>query len=296
MLYYINDDDVKNNLGFKECIGELKEAFISEGSGESASEARNRINSNNMVFATMPAYYGKRKLAGLKTYIYGKNGFRFVVIAFNTDNPEQLFIIDANVLGQIRTGALSALVTSQFVKKESINYTLIGSGFQAETQLKAMSEIYKMKHAWVYSRNFSHAEKFASNFGFGVTPVNDLAVLKKSDVISSVTDTVKPIFNQEMLPEKYHINLVGSNVLTSREAAADVIDGSDIIIDENREQSYKESSEVSNLKDKSKLIGLKTLFENPEKYEANRSIFKCLGIGLEDLAAAYIVLKNMSLV
>jgi alanine dehydrogenase len=295
MITYIDDSDVKNNLPVKECVDELREAFISYGKGESNSSPRDRINGKDFVFSTMPAFYEKRGIAGLKTYIFGKNGYRFFVIIFDTADPQRLYAIDANVLGQIRTGAISAMVTSMLVKKKAINYTIIGSGFQAESQLSSISEFYHLENAYVYSRTFDHARKFAQKSSIKVEPVKDLSCLLDSDVIASATDTKKPIFNYSMLPEKYHINLIGSNVLGSREADKDVMENSQILIEENSAQSEMESSEISDIRDRKKIITLGEFVVNPDKYNGNKTVFKCLGIGLEDLAAGYVVLKNMTL-
>ncbi|EQB73237.1 MAG: hypothetical protein AMDU4_FER2C00086G0023 [Ferroplasma sp. Type II] len=98
-----------------------------------------------------------------------------------------------------------------------------------------------------------------------------------------------------MLPEKYHINLIGSNVLGSREADKDVMENSQILIEENSAQSEMESSEISDIRDRKKIITLGEFVVNPDKYNRNKTVFKCLGIGLEDLAAGYVVLKNMAL-
>ncbi|ARD85546.1 ornithine cyclodeaminase [Ferroplasma acidiphilum] len=295
MITYIDDNDVKNNLPVKECVDELKEAFISYGKGESDSSPRDRIYGKDFVFSTMPALYEKRGIAGLKTYMYGKSGYRFFVILFSTENPGKLFAMDANVLGQIRTGAISAMVTTMLVKKKRINYTIIGSGFQSESQLNSISEYYELENAHVYSRNFEHAKKFAEKSRIKVEPVKDLSCLKESDIIASATDTEEPIFNYSMLPENYHINLIGSNVLGSREADKDVFENSGLVIEENSKQSAMESSEISDIKDRSKITTLGEFMLNPDKYRNSKSVFKCLGIGLEDLAAGYIVLKNMSL-
>ncbi len=296
MIIYIDDDDVKNNLPVKECANELKNAFISYGNGKSDSSPRDRINGKDFVLGTMPAFYEKRNIAGLKAYISGKNGYRFFVILFNTENPEKLYAMDANVLGQIRTGAISAMVTSMLIKKKKINYTIIGSGFQAESQFKSISEFYELENAYVYSRNFEHARKFAMEFDNKIEPVKDLSCLMKSRVIASATDAKEPIFNYSMLPDNYHINLIGSNVLGYREAGKDVFENSGLIIEENSEQSIKESSEISDIKNKNKIIKLKEFVLNPDKYRTDKTIFKCLGIGIEDLASGYVVLKNMSLI
>ena len=295
MITYLNDSDVKNNLSIRECATEIRDAFISCGKDESFSSPRDRIYGNDFVFSTMPALYGKRGIAGLKTYMAGKNGYRFFVLIFETEHPEKLFAIDANVLGQIRTGAIAAIVTSEIVKKRSINYTIIGSGFQAESQFEAISQFYNIDNAYVYSRNFDHARKFAGKFGNSITPVKNLECLSESDVISSATDAVKPIFNYSMLGSNYHINLIGSNVLGSREADMDVMENSDTVLEENSEQSGMESSEIAEIQNRHNVVKLSQFLMHPDKYPGHKTVFKCLGIGLEDLAAGYILLRNMNL-
>ncbi|SMD30732.1 Rossmann-fold NAD(P)-binding domain-containing protein [Picrophilus oshimae] len=290
MITYISDDDVLRHLNIKECIGELKTAFESYGAGESNSSARDRIFLPGHVLNTMPAYYSKRNLAGLKTYIAGKNGIRFIVLIFNVNNPEDVFVFDANMLGRIRTGALTAMVTSLIVKKNGINFTLIGSGFQAETQYQAMASIYNIKRGYVYSKNFDHARAFAERFG--LEPVNDLKCLRDSDVITSITNSDTPIFNYDMLPEHFHVNLAGSNMPGRREADHSVINNADIIIVEHMEQALRESSEIIESKNKN-MVELKDFIKNNGSY--NRTVFKSMGIGLEDLAAGYLVLKDMKL-
>ncbi len=294
MITYISDNDVQKNLPIKQCISELREAFISYGSGKSHSNSRDRIFSGNSILNTMPAYYEKYNIAGLKTYIASKNGVRFVVIIFDVSNPENLYVIDANTLGQIRTGALPAMVTSEIIKKKNINFALIGSGFQAETQLLSMKEVYDFENVYVYSRNYEHAKKFSEKFDFDITYSDNLSVLKKANVITSITNATDPIFDNSMLPDKYHLNLVGANILGHREASGNVLDNADIIITEHLEQSMKESSEISEVSDKNKIIELKDFILNPKK--GNKTIFKTMGIGLEDIVSGYIVLKNMNIV
>jgi Predicted ornithine cyclodeaminase, mu-crystallin homolog len=198
----------------------------------------------------MPGFYGDRHLAGLKTYYAGPSGIHFVVIIFNTEKPEDLYILEANALGQIRTGALTAMVTSEVVKEKSINFTIIGSGYQAESQFLAMKEIFNLKHAYVYSKNPAHSKAFADKFG--IESVGSLGVLKESDVITSITNSNIPIFNYGQLPEKYHVNLAGSNFPIRREAAPDVLDNSDVIIVENLEQALRESAEIMGVLKKGK--------------------------------------------
>lgn len=293
MITYVSEDDVKSSLNMKECIEELRKAFISYGKGLSDTHPRDRIIVDKNMLNTMPGYYAERHLAGLKTYYSGPKGIHFTVLIFNTERPEDLYLIEANALGQIRTGALTAMATSEIVKKKSINFTLIGSGFQAESQFLGMKEMFNLDNAFVYSRNPEHSKKFADRFG--IQQAENLEVLKESDVITTITNSNTPIFNYSQLPDEYHINLAGSNFPIRREAAPDVLDKSDIVIVENHGQALKESSEIMGMENKSKIIELKDYVINKEKYSGNKTIFKSMGIGLEDVAAGYVILKNMGL-
>ncbi len=293
MITYVNEDDVKSSLNMKECIEELRKAFMSYGKGLSDTHPRDRIIVDKNMLNTMPGYYAERHLAGLKTYYSGPKGIHFTVLIFNTERPEDLYLIEANALGQIRTGALTAMATSEIVKKKSINFTLIGSGFQAESQFLGMKEMFNLDNAFVYSRNPEHSKKFADRFG--IQQAENLEVLKESDVITTITNSNTPIFNYSQLPDEYHINLAGSNFPIRREAAPDVLDKSDIVIVENHGQALKESSEIMGMENKSKIIELKDYVINKEKYSGNKTIFKSMGIGLEDVAAGYVILKNMGL-
>lgn len=293
MITYVSEDDVKSSLNMKECIEELRKAFMSYGKGLSDTHPRDRIIVDKNMLNTMPGYYAERHLAGLKTYYSGPKGIHFTVLIFNTERPEDLYLIEANALGQIRTGALTAMATSEIVKKKSINFTLIGSGFQAESQFLGMKEMFNLDNAFVYSRNPEHSKKFADRFG--IQQAENLEVLKESDVITTITNSNTPIFNYSQLPDEYHINLAGSNFPIRREAAPDVLDKSDIVIVENHGQALKESSEIMGMENKSKIIELKDYVINKEKYSGNKTIFKSMGIGLEDVAAGYVILKNMGL-
>ena len=74
-----------------------------------------------------------------------------------------------------------------------------------------------------------------------------------------------------------------------------MLDKSDLVIVENYDQAMKESSEVMGIENKSKIVELKDYIINKEKYSAKKTIFKSMGIGLEDVAAGYVILKNMGL-
>ena len=303
-MFYITEDEVKEHLKMNETIQVLKEAFIDLAEGKSSVSSRERLTGDGALLNTMPAILGKYHLAGLKTYIASRQGARFVVVVFDTKSNDLLALIEANNLGRIRTGALPAMVSQLLLKREGQEIAVIGSGFQAETQLEGLLNVFDCGLVHVYSRHINNARMFArrmqSLHGVEVRAHENVRdATKDATVISSITDSNDAIFSSGDLGEKYHVNLCGGNIPSRREAAADVLENSDIVIVEHLEQSMKESGEIIWLmksKSSPKPIELKDFMSSQRGKHYQKSVFKSMGVGLEDLAAAYLVLKKMGVI
>lgn len=293
-MIYITENEVKMNLPMDELVNDLEVAFTDYGNGNSFSSPRDRIYTGESFLNTMPAHWKRYGISGLKTYISGKRGVKFVVILFQEKNPEEFFVIEADKLGQMRTGALPAVVT----KKLNVpgEFLLIGSGFQAETQMEAMVNTLKLKRASVYSRNAEHANKFAQRMsqklGIVIDPLRDISDLSQFKIISTVTNSKEPFLMKSAMPERYHLNLVGANLMNRSEATPEVMNSADLIIVEHREQAMNESAEIRSVKDANKIVELRDYMAKEIK-TGQRTIFKSMGIGLEDIVAGRIVAKNL---
>lgn len=302
-MFYISEKEVEENLPMGEIIDELEKTFIEYGKGESQVSPRDRLIQDGVVFNTMPAISRRLGLAGMKTYIAGKNGHHFVVLLFDTRANRLIAVIDANKLGQIRTGALPAMVTRHLVKGKGQVLALLGSGFQAETQLEGVLEVADVDEVRVYSRTFANAKKFAEKYagkGVNIKAVEEVGpALRNATIVNSITNSNDAIFSRAQLGDEYHVNLAGGNLPRRREAAEDVLANSDLVVVEQMDQALKESGEIIGLartEHKDKMIELKDFILKKDSYSAvKRSVFKTMGIGLEDIAAGYIVLKNMGL-
>ncbi len=304
-MHYITEQDVEKNLGIKETVDILEEAFESFSSGTSFYRPRERIIFEGSVFNTMPGVFQHRNLAGLKTYFANKNGARFVVIIFDTNKSELLAVIEADRLGQIRTGALPAMVTRRMLKKKNQGFCVIGSGYQAETQLEAMASVFDLDSISVYSRTFSNARKFAERMqqktGLEIKAYENVSqALKDATIVNTITDSNNSIFGRKDLGDEYHVNLCGGNIPSRREADEDIFLDSDLIVIEDMEQAMKESGEIISLmknhpEKKTVELGDFMKLERNSLHEKKRTVFKTMGIGLEDVAAGYVLMKNMGI-
>lgn len=305
-MRYITEQEVAQNLGMKETVDILEEAFESYASGTSFYRPRERIIFDGTVFNTMPGVFGKRHLAGLKTYIANKNGAKFVVLIFDTLKSELLSIIEAGKLGQIRTGALPAMVTRKIVHGKGHRLCVIGSGYQAETQLEGIASVFDLDGITVYSRTFGNASKFAermsAKLGLDIRAFDSVgSALKNATIVSSITNSNDSIFSRSDLGDQYHVNLCGGNIPVRREAAEDVLTESDLIVVEDMEQAMKESGEIIGLSKnhpEKECIDLGDLMKmKSEDYSGKeRTVFKTMGLGLEDVAAAYVLMRNMKVI
>jgi len=304
-MIFVTEKDVEENLKMDELIGLLEEIFIDYANGEAYSNARDRIKTEGFTLNTMPALIKRYGIAGLKTYISGNGEAKFVVIVFDLKNFEKIAVIEANRLGQMRTGAVTALASKILFRERDPVFTLIGSGFQAETQLDGILTLFNPEEIRVYSRNFEHAREFVERNNkktdspmIAMKNVRD--ALKDANLITCITNSKEPIFSSVDIGDRYHINLAGANVIGRREVSNDVLEKSELIVVEHLEQSYRESSEIIEYVNKNgmkNIIELKDLVKNAEKYgNLKRTVFKSMGIGLEDLVAANIVLKKMNII
>ena len=294
-MRYITEQEVEENLKMHDVLERLKEALTYLYQGKARYSVRNRLSAGEGILNTMPASVDPWNMTGLKAYFASKKGGNFKVMVFDTAANELKFVIEANRLGQMRTGAVPALVSSLLLKEKDPVFTLIGSGYQAETQLAGIMELFSPAEIRLYSRTFEHAESFAERnsrkLGFKIKTFRTAKeALEGVTLVSTITDSIKPIIYASDLGSRFHVNLAGGNLPFRSEADQSVLVSSDIVIAESLEQALQESKEIIEFNEQNpdrKVVELKDLF-NGQDYRGKyrKSVFKSMGIGLEDLAAA----------
>lgn len=300
-MNYITEEEVVRNLKMEKVIDAVREAFLEYAEGRASFSPRDRLHSKGILLNTMPAVIDKSRIAGLKTYIAGRNGAKFVVIVFDTETFELKGVVDANRLGQMRTGAVPAIATDLLLNRKEIDFALIGTGFQAETQLEAMASLFALNSVSVYSRNPDHVKKFVSSnssrYPFEINGVNSVEeCITNADVISTITDSREPLFGPGPLGESFHINLAGGNLPERKEIGNDVLELADLVVVEDIRQALNESGEIIDFYEQGagKIIELSDLMREPSRYSGFRkTVFKSMGVGLEDIATANILLNKI---
>lgn len=297
-MRYITEEEVRRNLHMPDVISAVRSAFESYSRGDAAFSPRDRLFSDGIVFNTMPAILGSEHIAGMKAYIAGRHGANFIVMVFDTASYELKAVVEANRLGQMRTGALPAIATSMLLEKKDIDFALIGTGYQAETQLEAMNELFNLRAVRVFSRNMKHVEDFSATYSErfsldikGVSSAREC--VSGADVITTITNSKEPLFSADWLGDSFHINLVGGNLPDRREVGNDVLSKADLVVVEDLKQSLIESGEIIGFYDNgsSKIIEFSSMFSDPGLFSGKKkTVFKTMGVGLEDIAVANLLL------
>jgi ornithine cyclodeaminase/alanine dehydrogenase-like protein (mu-crystallin family) len=296
MTLFIREKEVDELITMDEAIKIIEEATRYQGQGLAKIIPRNRIYSQNFVFNVMSASIEPWNVVGLKTYLSTKKVTSFVIIIFDTNFTEPIAIIEADRLGQIRTGAASGLATKYLAKKNARIISVIGAGRQARTQVIGIAEALKAEKILVYSRTYSKAVIMAEElkkYNYDVEVVENYMKACDADVISTATNSKEPFLRPEWIKTGTHINLIGSNVISKAEAFPETIGMASLVVTDLKEQAMIESGDLIRAVEKGflKWDSVRELWEvvlgNAKRVNDDEiTIFKSHGIALWDVAIA----------
>ncbi len=240
-------------------------------------------------------------VTGIKVYSStpGVGVPNFVVLLFDSRTSELLAEIEANALGQIRTGAASGVATRRLARENACRLAQFGTGFQAETQLEAVACARELEWARVYSRSSERRERFAERMaerlGIDVRPAaGPEAALEGADIVTTVTNSPRPVFPGALLRPGTHINAVGSNHVLRRELDAETIRKCGLITVDSLEQARMEAGDLTQAAEEgaldwNRVIELHEILAVTQPgrttdYEI--TLFESQGLAVEDIALA----------
>ncbi|HJP28605.1 MAG TPA: ornithine cyclodeaminase family protein [Dehalococcoidia bacterium] len=242
---YLTEADVTEMLDMKLALEALDEAFRARSGGEVRNEPRHRLATGNGSMNFMAATWPERGWAGHKSYVSGD----FRVMLYGTHGEGLLAVIGAGRMGQVRTGAASGIATKYMARENSSSVGIIGSGYQAETQLEAVCAVRDIKAVKVFSRTAEKRENFASvmseRLGVNVEAVDSKeAAAEGMDVLVAVTSSVEPVITGDMIEPGMHINAAGNNSWMKRELDTAAIVKADLVACDDIDQTRIECGEL----------------------------------------------------
>jgi alanine dehydrogenase len=302
----IRESQVRETLTMPRAIDALEAAFRDWAHGRATNQPRQRVHTPQGTLHLMGAAWHSKGYIGYKAYFSFPAGVRFHVVLASAHTGELLALIEADWLGRIRTGAASGLATKYLARTDAATVAILGAGAQAETQLQAVCAVRSIERAFVFSRTpatrAAFAARMTAQLNIPVHPAESVEqAVAEADVICTVTSAREPILQGAWLKPGMHLNAAGANALARRELDTFAVGRCERIFVDDPAQARVEAAELIVPIDLRKLSwervhplahlvgGLLPPRQSPEEI----TLFKSLGIALEDVAAAAIVYEAM---
>jgi thiomorpholine-carboxylate dehydrogenase len=293
----LDEAAVRAALRWDALIAAMERALAAFSAGRVLQPVRNMlpIEEGRRYLGVMPAVAEDAMGAKLVSFYPGNEGTGMpthmaTILLFRPDTGEPLAAMDGRLITEMRTAAVSAAATKRLAGPDSHVLALLGSGVQAAAHLEALRLVRPIDEVRVWSRNPEHARRFAE--AHGARAVVAETAVRDADIVVTATNARAPILSGAWLKPGAHINAVGSPRPDWRELD-DAAMANTLVVD-SRDAVLKESGDVI-------LSGAPIAAEIGEIFAGTKTVpagattvFKSVGLAVEDIAAARLVYDAVS--
>jgi len=295
-LTYLDEETVRKHLRMAELIPAMEQALIEFSTGHVVQPVRNGIivEPAGGFFFMMPAL--GRALGVKVVSFFPNNAARGIpthtatILLADPETGVPLAIMDGTVITEMRTAAVSAAATNLLSTADARVLAILGSGVQARSHWEALKTVRDFREVRVWSPNEQHARDFAKEVG-GIAQTAEEAV-RGADVIVTATSSKTAVLKGEWLKPGCHVNAVGACRPDWRELDDKAM--SHLLFVDSREGALRESGDIL-------LSGAKIYAELGEALAGKvppqteeTTVFKSLGMAIEDVAAALLVYSKVT--
>ncbi|MCS6865261.1 MAG: ornithine cyclodeaminase family protein [Gemmataceae bacterium] len=304
-IYYLTEAEVEQVLTMELALETTAAAFRKLALEEAENVPRQRCRTDHVMLHVLPAAAKTLQALGFKAYTTSKHGAQFTITLFDPKEGGLTALLEADLIGQFRTGAASGVATKKLARPEACTVGLFGTGKQARTQLLAVCRSKAIQKVHVYSRDEQRRKDFAARLsqetGVDVIPVDKPEEAAKGlDIVITATSSKDPVLLGEWLSEGQHLNIIGSNFLGKTEVDVEVFRRTHLVTVDSKEQAKLEAGDfVEALKQG--VLHWSDIYEFAPvlvgRYPGRQSpqditMFKSLGLGIEDIALAVKVVER----
>jgi len=309
MAIWLSEADVREVLSLPDLIEAIESAVVAFSAGKANQPVRTVLETPGGVFASMPAYLGSIPAMGAKlvTVFHGNTSKGLpthlaTIVLLDPKTGGLVATMDGRYITEVRTAAASAVAVRHLAVPEASVLTIIGSGVQARSHLELLPLVRKFNDIRCWSPNGANVRKLVSEFGR--LPVRGVesaqAAVEGADVIALVTASDTPAIQNAWVKPGACVISVGACRPTQREMDPELVARAVLIVD-SRAAALKESGDVvqsirEGRFDETHIAAeLGQVAADPKLGRTNRdqiTIFKSLGMAVEDVAAADLVYRR----
>ncbi len=302
---YLTEADVDALANTRMAIEAVKEAFLNLGGEAAANVPRSRAIASGIVLHTMSAAASYKGVVGWKCYTTTRQGASFLVGLYSQETGELLALVEANRLGQLRTGATTAVAAECLAAPAAVEMGLFGAGWQAAEQLAAVAVVRHLKCAYVYSRNaakrLAFAQQMTKRLGMEIVAVDrPQEACEDLPIVVTATTSREPVFDGGWLAEGTLICAIGSNWRHRAEVDTTVIRRADNVVCDSVECCRNEAGDFADAIEKgvfdwSRAVELADVLAGRvvgRRVPESIVLFKSVGMAIEDVALGAKVLER----
>jgi len=298
-ILILSEADVREVLTMEIALEAVEEGLRTLALNEAQNVSRARTQTDHAMLHVMSSSAKLLGAMGYKAYTTSKKGAQFHVGLFDGKTGELAAIIQADYLGQVRTGAASGVATKYLARNDSATVGLFGAGKQARTQLLGVCKVRKIKHVQVFSRTADRCKQFCAEMAplcqcpvEPATRAQDAASNK--DIVITATCSHDPVLMGDWLSDGTHLNVIGSNFISKAEIDVAAVRRANLIIVDSKDQARIEAGDFhaainsgafkwSEVRELGQVI---VGHAQGRALPGDVTLFKSLGLAIEDVATA----------
>lgn len=302
-VLYLKEEEIRALVDVPEVIDALDHAFQAQSAGQALANPRQRLKMKgttlHLLAGAIPGYFG------FKAYTSAAGKMQFYFFLFDATSTDLISIMEADALGQVRTGAATGLATRLLALPDSTEATVFGVGWQAESQVVAMDAARSLRKIHLVSRRPEKRVEFARRLQPRVraelVPADDpVAAVASSQILTTITTSKDPVLKGEWLMPGQHVNAAGGNLLLRRELDDAAVARADLLVADSVEQARLEAGEFLGVMESGRrnwqdVLDLKDIASGarPGRTRADQiTLFKSLGLGMEDVAIGRLIYER----
>jgi alanine dehydrogenase len=250
MTLHISESDVRELLTMPMAIEAVEEISRKQAEGTVVVHPRRRFQlPNGGYFHYMAAMDTSAGFIAMKQYTYVNGALRFLVPLYEIATGALLALIEADYMGQLRTGAASGVATKFLARQNACAAAIIGTGGQARTQLEAIAGVRKLESVLVYGRDVQRRTEFAAEMSESLKlPVkaadSAAAAMRNANIVVTATKSSRPVFDGRDLAPGVHINAIGANHANKQELYEVAVERASLIFVDSLAQSKQEAGDL----------------------------------------------------
>jgi ornithine cyclodeaminase len=288
----LDADHVRAAVPMRAAVDAVREAFLDLAAGH--FEVPQRLSFDGGTTLVMSACHTPTGRTAVKTLslIPGRDPMILGTLVWNT--PEGQLVADAIAVTTLRTGAVSGVATDLLAPPDASRLAVIGTGAQAADQVRAVAAVRPIRQVTVFGRDRERADRFAGRLrkefpGVRVAPSVEDAV-SDAEIVCCATSSATPLFDVDALPERVHVNAIGSYLPSMRELPAELLATASCLVVDQVDAVLEEAGEVihaaeNGLVSRNSLLELGNALREPPVADG-RTVFKSVGVAVQDWAIA----------